>query len=238
MIYEKPTGDDPIQSRFLDSRDLFALRYEEGLVFMEVEEFENTDYEEFGELEDIESGTNLDDGFQRLEDSNSDDLLHVPPGNENMVMHVGIGISPSVIEMYVAYPEGNRSKGSIPDLSTQPLPGSNFGGIDGDDSPYRKPTVASELIIPPGVFISVDFHNPGDDSHEPVLKFVYRKYKVNVLNPNSSSDKDAVSKIARPGSPAPIFPVGNMIHKENFNMGSEWGVNPIRRKRAMGGGRR
>lgn len=225
---------DVIEDRFLDNRDLFALRYSQGLVFLEVEEFEDTEYEEFSNLEDISSGSNLSNGYQRLEDSNSDDLLFVPSDDENTILHVGIGIAPSVIEMFVSYPEGSRNMRSIPDLSTPPTPGSNFGHVDGSKSPYRQPTSHSELVIPPKQRISVDFQNPGNDSHEPLLKLVYRKYNVSVLDPQSGVDKNVIDRIVNPGSPAPIFTVGNFDSKADYNMEDEWGVNPRSRSRIRG----
>lgn len=231
-----------IEERFLNSRDLFALRYKEGLVFMEVEEFEDTTYEEFSNLEDIEAGTSLDDGYQRLEDTNSDDILFVPAENEFTVLHVGIGIAPSVIEMFIGYPEGTRNRGSLPNLgSARPTPGANLGMIDGGDSPYRSPTQKTELVIPPKQRVEFDFNNPGDDAHEPLLKFVIRKYKVNPLSPENGAHGNAISRILGAGSPAPIFPVGNLDVKADYNMEEDWELRPATRaeaKRAMSGGRR
>lgn len=229
---------EPIESRFLNRRDLFALEYRNGIVPLEVQDLEDTRYEAFSNLEDIESGTSRDDGYQRIQDSNNDDLLFVPSDDINTVLHVGFGIAPSVIEAFIAYPEGSRSKGSLPDLSTQPTPGANHGYIDGNDSPYRNPSVKTELVIPPKQRISVDFQNPGDDTHEPLLNFVYRKYKVNTIDPRKNSNE--VRRIVSPGSPAPIFPVGNFEEKADFNI-DEWSVSPRSRSRLMsmvsGGGR-
>lgn len=230
-----------IESRFLNSRDLFALRYNEGLVFLEVEEFEDVEYEAFSNLEDISSGSNLTNGFQRIQDTNNDDLLFVPSDDDDVVMHVGFGIAPAVIEAFVSYPEGSRQNKSLPNLSAQGTPGANFGHVDGDDSPYREPTIESELVIPPKQRISMDFQNPGDDAHEPLLKFMFRKYRVNVLEPDPSSpDRRAISRIVGAGSPAPIFPVGNFEVKADFNLRDEWDVNPVKRKkmeRALSGGK-
>jgi len=239
MSRSKQTSDK-IESRFLDSRDFFALRYQQGLIPLEVDEYEDTKYEEFTNLEDIEGGTSLNNGFQRIEDTNSDDLLFVPSDDEDVVMHVGLGIAPSLIEAYVSYPEGTRNMGSIPDLSTTPTPGNNIGGFNGDDSPYNSPTVISEMVIPPKQHIEMNFYNPGDDSHEPMLRFVYRKYRVRTLDVSNSQDRNAISRIVKPGSPAPIFPVGNFDRKADYNMNQEWGISPMTRselERRIGGGR-
>lgn len=231
-----------IEDNYLRRRDLFALEYESGLTFHEVREFEDVTYEEFSELEDIESGTSLDNGFQELQDSNGDDILNVPSDNEFTILHVGIGIAPSVIEMFVSYPQGSRNKKSLPNVSENPTPGANFGMTDGDDSPYRSPTTKSELVIPPKETLTFNFHNPGDDTHEPLLKFEVRKYKVNVINPRDSMNRDVISNIVRPGSPAPIFPVGNFNSKSDFELEQDWGVTPVEKERIReslnrGGGR-
>lgn len=226
-----------IEKALLDDRDLFALQYKEGLVFLEVDEYERIEFEGFSELEDIESGTSLDGGYQRLNDANGDDVLYVPSNDEFTILHVGIGIAPSMIEMFTAYPEGSRDEGEFPNLSTQPTPGANFGMVDGSDSPYRSPTIASELVIPPKQHLSFNFNNPGNDTHEPLLHIVGRKYRVNVLDPRRNKNNNAINFISKPGSRAPIKTVGNFVTKAEFNMESEWRVSPVSKENARGGER-
>lgn len=223
----------PIEQKFLDDRDLFALRYAEGLVFLEVEEWEDTEYERYTQLEDIESGTSLDGGYQRLEDSSNDDILFIPQDDDTTVLHVGIGIAPTQIEMFVGYPEGDRSRGSLPNLGARPTPGANFGGIDGRDSPYTEPTEEAEFVIPPNRRIGFNFQNTGNDTHYPNLKLMIRKYNVSVLDPNGREGEiNAIRRVAAPGSPAPIKKVGNMDNKAQFNLSAEWRVQPISLKEA------
>lgn len=233
---------DSIREHFLGDRDLFALRYESGLIFMEIDEYEEVVYEEFGELEDIESGTSLDGGYTRLSDSAGDDIFYVPSsGNSNTVIHAGIGIAPSQLEMFVGYPEGSRSNKQLPNLDTQPTPGANFGMVKASDSPYSHPSTFSELMVPPDQRVEFNFYNDGDDSHEPLLNIYVRKYKVNVLDPAQNINTDAVRRIVKPGSPAPIRTVGNYEQKAEYNMADKWGVTPVDRSDAIsamrGGGR-
>lgn len=219
---------EPIESQFLSSRDLIALEYAQGLTFHEIRETERTTYEEFSELEDVESGTNLDNGFQRLEDSNNDDVLHVPSEDDKTVMHVGIGIAPSILELFYAYPENRRDTGSFPNISNSPIPGDSgvdFGMIDGDMSPYRQPTARSEIVIPPKQHLQFDVFNPGSDDHEPLLKFEVMKYKVRPLE--LPRDKDAIQKAVKSPSPVPIKPIGTFESKADFNLESEWEVEPM-----------
>lgn len=225
---------NPIQEEWLSERELFGLRYKEGIVFFEVDELEDTEIDDFTPLEDIEGGTNLDSGFQRLEDSNNDDVIYVGSDDENIVLHVGIGVSPSQIEMFPAYPDGTRQFGEVPNVSSLPVPGNNIGGISGNDSPYSSPSIESELVIPPKQHVEFDFQNRGDDAHETVLRILMRKYKVNVLNPNNGSDMKAIKQIVEPGRPMPIKPVGSLRTKAEYNMRDEWKVSPITKKQARG----
>jgi len=225
----------PIRERFLEDRNLFALRYKEGLVFLEVEEYEDTEFDRFTQLGDIESDTSLDSGYQNLNDSSGDDILKVPgDASSKTVIHTALGIAPTQIEVDIAYPDGTRTRGSIPNLSGNPTSGGQVGGIDGSQSPYNEPTEKTELIIPPKQEVEFNFHNlDTEDSHEPILYIPIRKYRVNVLNINNGMDRGAIKNILRPGSPAPIKSVGNYLQKNEFNLQNEWGVRPVRREDAM-----
>lgn len=223
-----------IQEEWLSERDLFGVRYKEGTVFLEVDEYEDTELDDFTPLEDIEGGTSLDNGYQRLQDSNNDDVIYVGSDDENIILHVGIGIAPSQIEMYPAYPSGTRQFGEIPNVSTLPTPGSNIGGVSGNESPYSSPSTESELVIPPKQHVEFDFQNRGDDTHEPVLRILMRKYRVNVLNPNNSDDLKAIKRIVEPGRPMPIKSAGSLRSKAEYNMRDEWNVRPMTRQDVRG----
>lgn len=221
---------ESIKEKYLGRRDLFGLRYNEGIIFCEVEEYEDLNYDGYSRIGEVSSGSSS--SFSRLDDASGEDILFVPQDRSDVVMHVGIGVAPSQIEVYTSYPEGDRSYRSLPNLSQQPTPGSNFGHFDSNDSPYRTPGQLSELVIPPNQHASFSFQNTGSDAHEPALNLSIRKYRINVLGFTQSNQK-AIKRIIKSGSPAPIFAVGNFKNKASFNLGDTWDVSPQTRDETM-----
>lgn len=219
-----------IAKKFLDRNHTFGLEYQEGIVFVSVRGVEDTIFKPFEQLEDIESGTSLDNGFQRLNDSNGDDILFVDPGDTETrftIIHTSIGIHPAPIRMFTRYPEGEAKLKGVPNLEI-PETGDNYAYVDGRMSPYRNPTDAAELIIPPGQHLSFNFRNPANDDHFPVLSLPMRKYNVEPLDPDGTEDeKREISSAARVGSTRPIYPVGGFSSQVKFNLGDEWGVRPV-----------
>lgn len=218
----------PIEEKFLDRSELFGLRYKQGIVFFEVMDHEDTKFKPFSELEDIESGSALDGGFQQLQDSEGDDVLYLDKTDDRKkVIHAAIGHDPWQVRRYTRFPEDSGKLRSIPNLGitnvTDP-----FSYVDGRDSPYEGPTDAEELVIPPGVHLSFDFYNPDTVDHEPLINIKMRKYQVRVLDPRGDSDEQAgVRKIIKTASPAPIYTVGGLDNATTFNMSDEWGVDPV-----------
>jgi len=222
--------EESIKEKYLGRRDLFGLRYNDGIIFCEVEEYEDVYYDGYDRIGEVNSGSSS--SFSRLNDSTGEDILFVPSDRSDVVMHAGIGVAPSQISVYQSYPEGDRSMRSLPNLSQQPTPGSKFGSFDSNDSPYRSPGQFSELVIPPNQRVSFSFENTGSDSHEPVVNLAIRKYRVNRLG-MTKSNQTAIKRIIKSGSPAPIFSVGNFKNKASFNLGDVWEVSPISRSNAM-----
>lgn len=224
----------PIQQKFLERNQLFGLEYREGMVFLSIRGYEDTQFREFNELEDIESNTSLDNGFQRLDDANGDDVLYVDKSEDpNIVLHAGIGQRPSFIRRFTRYPENEGKLRDIPNLEI-PSSSDTYAFVDGRMSPYSNPTDAEELVIPPGQHLSFDFFNPdADNDHEPVLNVVMRKYLVEPLSPSGTNDeKEAIRRIVRVGSNIPTYPVGGLLSQDTYNMRDEWGVDPVTVRKA------
>lgn len=220
----------PIEEKFLDRNQTFGLEYREGLVFASIRGIEDTVFKPFEQLEDVEASTSLDGGFQRLSDANGDDVLFVDPDQSNdryTVLHASVGIHPAQIRMFTRYPEGEAKLHAVPNLEI-PTVSDNYAYVDGRMSPYRQPSEASELVIPPGQHISFNFYNPGNDAHFPTLNIVMRKYSIEPLDPNGNDNvKREISSAARVGSNRPIYPVGGFDTQVKFNLQSEWGIDPI-----------
>jgi len=226
------SGVMSIEQKFLNTGDLFAMRFNEGLIFMEVSGWEQNKYSPYNKIGKI--GPKENSGFQRLEHE-GDDILYIEK-QKKKVMHVGIGMNQSYMRRYTNYPEGENRLRSIPNLGT-PRSGDDFGYVDGNDSSYHQPTDAEELFIPPGVHLDFDFFNADTEEHEPVLNIVMREYNVNPLNPDVRANRNSIARVASPGTPMPIAPAGAMSRQMSYVLDEFWDTEPIsmNQARSLGG---
>lgn len=225
------TQFEGIEEQFLDRNDLFGLHYREGLVFLEVKSKDITKYKPYSGLEDIEADTNLDGGFQRLEEpGTSNDILEVDDTDKDTVIHAAVGHKPWFLRRFTRYPEDSGVMGDITNLQfPRPSDGDTYGYIDGKDSPYDAPSSARELVIPYGPNLSFDFYNPDNSDHEPILNIKMAQYKVRGLVPTNENDKNMIKRSLSPGTPIPIYIVGTPGNRASFNsdMKNVYGVAPI-----------
>lgn len=223
-----------MEDRFLDANDLFALEFNEGLVFLEVTGREITKYKPYEQLGDLGASSNLTGGTQRLEDANGDDILYLDRGNVDKVIHAGIGHKPWFIRRYARYPEDSAVIGTIPNLNApSENSGDPYGYVDGKDSPYEDPTNVQEYLIPSGVHLSFDFYNPDSaDQHQPILNIVLATYEVEALS-LTNENRGAIRTVLKPGGPAPIFPAGTIDNQIRYRFGDDWGVDPVTRSEAQ-----
>jgi len=216
------SGVKRIEEKFLNTGDLFAMRFNGGVVFMEVSGWEQNKYSPYTGVGEIPAKENA--GFQRLEHE-GDDILFIEK-QKKKVIHVGIGMNQSYMRRYSNYPEGENRLRSIPNLGT-PRSGDDFGYVDGNDSPYHQPTDAEELFVPPGVHLDFDFFNADTESHEPVLNIVMREYNINPLDPTVKANRNSIARIASPGTPMPIAPAGAMGRQIDFELQDFWETRAI-----------
>lgn len=226
-------GLQAIDEKFLDTGDLFAMRFAQGLVFLEVTGWQQNTYSPYtgvGEIPGQESS-----GFQRLEDD-GDDILFIEK-REQKVLHTGIGHAPADIRRYTNFPEGEVRLRSLPNLDT-PRPGDDFGYIDGNESPYEAPTDAEELWIPPGTHLDFNFYNADTEPNKPLINVKLREYNIRALDPNNSAEHSAIRRVVSSGSPIPIVPAGSMDRQEDFDLEEYWKTTPIpfEQARNLGGG--
>lgn len=218
-----------IDNKYLDRGDLFGLEYRDGLVFFSVRGYSEPRYQPYTQLGQIDPQSSLDRSFQRLEDEQGDDIIHLEKDSSSRkILHVGIGQKPAFIRRYTRYPDGGPKMSSFPNTST-PSVGDPSSYVDGDESPYGNPTDARELMIPPGFHLTFNFHNPHPNkTASPTLDIKTRLYEVEPIDPRGSQDeRDAVRRIVRPGGPAPVYPVGTINNRQDYNMNDRWGVNPV-----------
>lgn len=220
----RSNSQTPIEEKLLGHNDLFALRFAEGLVFFEVDGYEEVQYKPYTGIGKVSAEGST--GWTVLK-HNNDEILNVPE-NEQKVLHVAIGQNSSVVRRYTNYPEAQNRLRKMPNLnSPSPSRGDDFGYVDGDSSPYSNPTDAEELFIPPGQSLDFNFYNPDDREREVSLSIKGRVYDVNVLDPHMEQNKSAVRRVVKPGSAPPIANVGSPDNQANFKHQNEWGVSPV-----------
>lgn len=218
------TDDNTIDDNFLNHRELFALEYREGMVFLEVQDWEFVQYRPYSGVGTV--GSEESSGFVRLDDGNRD-ILHIEKGEEK-VLHGSVGIYPNNFRQYTRYPEGGPKSGTWPNLqSPSSGNGDDYGYVSGNDSPYSEPTEEGELFIPPGVHLSFDFFNTGVEDRTPKLNLRFREYDVNILDPFENKHQNAIRRIIQPGSPMPIVTVGTMGNRYSYDLQDSWGVQPM-----------
>ena len=219
------TGVTPVTEKFLGEGDLFGIEFSEGVVFLQVESWEQVKYAPYTGIGKIDPGDSS--GFQRLKDDSGDDILYIPD-RQKRVIHTSIGMAPEQIRRYTNYPDGETRLRYVPNPGS-PTTGDDFGYVDGQDSSYSEPTDAEELIIPPGVHLDFNFFNPDNEEREPILNMLMRVYYIRPLDPNNSQDRDAMRRIIAPGSPMPVHPAGSPRRQIRYELGENWGVSPIPR---------
>lgn len=225
---EDNNGLNSIEDKFHDSGDLFALRYNEGLVFLEVENWEQTKYAPHNRIGTAPA--NGGTGFTRVEDSDGDDILYVDKKKER-VIHAAIGHSPSVLRRYTNYPESENRLRRVPNLGA-PVPGDDYGYVDGSDTQYGTPTDVEELYIPPGQHLDFNHYNPDDEAHDVILNIVMRTYSIRPLDPSTEEGRNAARRIMSAGSPMPIANVGSLNSQARYQLKDSWGIVPINVEKA------
>jgi len=230
MTEDTGTGRDNIYDKFLGRGDTFGLRYNQGIVFLEVTDYVDTAYAPYSQLSEI--GAQSSTGFTRLNNEDGDDILY-SESQKLVVKHVGIGHYPSVVRRYTNYPESETRLRTISNLGV-PTPGDDYGYVDGDDMPYPEPTDAEELWIPPDKHLDFNFFNAGDEPVTPVLNIVLREYKIRPLDPNNSRDLKAIKAVVDPSNDKPVAPVGSADRQDRYQNGDNWGVPAVSRDQIAG----
>jgi len=222
------SGTSFIGDKFLGEGELFGIKFNQGYVFCEVGGWTQTKFDPYTALSTVDADSST--GFQRLE-YESDDILYVE-NDQLKVKHIAIGHSPAIVRRYTNYPEGENRLRRINNLGS-PVPGDDYGFIDGEDSPYENPTEAEELWVVPNEHLDFNFYNPDTEEHDVTLKIMMREYNISTLDPQDSTDQNAIRRIIQPGSPMPIVPAGTKDRQVDFQLQKFWGVQPISEQRAQ-----
>jgi hypothetical protein len=214
----------PIQERFLNSGDLFGLRFSEGAMFFQVESVVEHKVEpyDFGTV-----GPQSSTGYE-IPQLGGDNILEIESKTANRILHVGVGHSPDVARRYTRYPEGQTVLRTLPnsDISVPSATnGTTYGNIDGSESPYEQPSAREELWIVPDETPEFAFYNPDTEEVNIEANIKMSEYWVNIIDPRKSDNKEAIRRILSPGSPIPFQSIGNPRAPVSYELA--WDTGPV-----------
>jgi len=105
-----------------------------------------------------------------------DDIFEIPDEYPWRIYHFGIGIRPSDVAVYRAYPAGYPTEGFA--WKTPVSPGDKRDYFTGAESPFDNPTTVSESVVFYKLSFTIALSNFSAQSVKPVLKFLGAAYDV------------------------------------------------------------
>lgn len=244
---ENMKGVRPIMECFLEPNYLFALEFREGFVFGRVVRRRICKYAPYPLIDSAGNAVDIAaDGYQselRFRDprNTENDILYLDTSTNSgfpWILHGGIGIRPSQINMYPRFPEGQSVPGKFPSIDPiRPTDGDNVGYVSSAESPYDEPTNYVEYVIPPGQHLGAEFYNAdGERAHQPVLNLTFSVYWFQVLR--TDTHQKLIRQIATRAVPAKFLTVG--FGDRPIDLGGtlrrDWNVAPVSLEEAAAGG--
>jgi hypothetical protein len=249
-------GIRPIRERFLNTTNMFALLFEEGLVYGHVIQREILKFKPL-HLED-ESGAavsiaaraagsdiTIRDPRQTSQNMLGGTNMRAKWGEFPQILHGAIGFGPYNFRAYVRYPDKSGANMGLWPTTGSPVVsnGDKLANIDSDDSPYHEPTDAAEMVVVPGKDISIQFFNVRSsgadfsqtpDSQQPILNLSFARYKFEILKPGDVRSNILIRKMmyGEMEGNFRILPVGfgeNLIKFDSTDLSLRWGSkeNPL-----------
>jgi len=105
-----------------------------------------------------------------------DDIFEIPEEYPWRIYHFGIGIRPSDIAVYRAFPAGYTAEGFA--FKVPVKPGDKRDFFTGAESPYDNPTSISETVVFYKMSFTIALANFGAQAVKPTLKFLGAAYDV------------------------------------------------------------
>jgi hypothetical protein len=237
-MVEIPLGIVPITSKFLQANHLLALRFQDGFIFTRILGREIKHFKPYNVIDpngaavDIPPQTASSQLRLRDPDDLRSSILFIPRTKPFRLLHVGIGIKPTPIKMYVRFPESEEAFGRFPNLSAiAPDRGVRTGYVSGLESPYEEPTDFLELFIPTSVELGFIFFNSDTTAtHQPVLNIIAADYELQILSPLKQPDASLIKKMAERRIPAAfgtVGPIEKPLSARTIRLDEVWQVSPI-----------
>lgn len=247
-------GIVPIEQKFMQRNDLFALSFKEGFVFGRVINRRICQWKPYPLIDS--NGVAIDitarsspPGEQRFRDprNTANDILYLDSSTSvgwPWFYHGAFGIQPQYVQMYLRYPEGEIIPGKFPACDPiRPTSGDQITPLTGLNSPYEQPTDYVEVVIQPKIHLGCEYFNQDEKrNHQPVLNILFCLYWVQLFNKltHPTLITDIALKRYR-GEKAHILAVGfgDFPHDLGPELQKDWKITPMSldEASALGGGR-
>jgi hypothetical protein len=246
-------GIVPIEQKFMQRNDLFALSFREGFIFGRVINRRICQWKPYplidasGAVVDIPAGS--PQGELRFRDPRNptNSILYLNTSTSvgwPWFFHGAFGVQPQYIQMYLRYPETQEIPGKFPNIDpTRPASGDQITPLTGLNSPYEQPTDFIEVLIQPKIEIGCEYYNQDSKrNHQPVLNILFCLYWVQLFN--KATHPTLITDIALKryrGEKAHFltFGFGDHPHDLGTELQKDWKVEPLSldEATALGGGR-
>lgn len=185
-------GIIPIEKKFLQANQLFALEFREGFVFGRVLRRRLCQFKPYPVID-----TNGNTIAMLPLSAQAEIRFRDPRNTQNDLLflrnttsvglpwfyHGAFGIKPQYINMYLRYPEAHDIPGKFAEVDPiRPAVGDNISPTNGLNSPYEMPTDFIEVVIQPTVHLGVEYYNRDEARiHRPVLNILFSLYWVQLF---------------------------------------------------------
>jgi len=233
-------GIIPIEKKFMQNNNLFALEYREGYVFGRTMRRRILQYKPWPLLEDdgitaIDIAASTHEPEVRFRDrprGSENDILYLSSTTKAGLpwfLHGAFGLKPQYMNMYLRFPEGDVIPGKFPNIGPiRPTAGDDISPLNGLVSPYEQPTDYHEGVIPPLEHIAAEYYNKDPDrSHNPVVNILFCLYWAQIFRPDTHPSM--ISNVAARRYPATFLTVGfgDHPHPMGEQMKDDWAIDPM-----------
>jgi len=241
VSYDVLKGIIPIEKKFMQPNQSFALAFREGFLFGRVVWRRMVQYKPWALIDsqgttiDIPASTTQSELRFRDPRNTLNDILYLDSTTNSGLpwfYHGAFGIRPQYVNMYLRYPEGDIIPGKFPGIDPiRPFAGDSITPLDGLNSPYEQPTDYVEVVIQPTVHIASEYYNRDERrNHNPVINILFALYWVQFYK--KATHPTQISDIALrryEGARATFLKVGFGDHPHDLGPQTikDWGVEPM-----------
>lgn len=231
-------GIIPIQKKFLQRNQTFALEVREGFIFGRVIRRRICQWKPWPLIDanaatvDITNLTTQAELRFRDPRNPANSLLLLKSSTDSgwpWFFHGAFGIDPQYINMYLRYPEGDIIPGKFPNIDPiRPQAGDNISMLNSLVSPYEQPTDFNEVIIIPTKEIGAEYYNVDEiRRHNPVLNILFCLYWVQLFRYDTHPSLIADMALKRyEGAKATFLQhgFGNQPEELGPQLAKDWGL--------------